>query len=93
MLFFDNLATIFGVTGAMIFVLGFTPEFIYKNMMGGACVSFAWGNIVHRRPPNPGPPGCSLGCSAALAVARCCSLCFLLLIVLRSAADRSAVCC
>ena len=47
MLFFDNLATIFGVTGALIGVLGFTPQFIYTHMMGGACISFAWGNILY----------------------------------------------
>jgi AGZA family xanthine/uracil permease-like MFS transporter len=47
MLFFDNLATIFGVNGAMIGVLGFTPSFVYSHFMGGACISFAWGNILY----------------------------------------------
>ena len=47
MLFFDNLATILGTTGALIGFLGFTPKFVYSHMMGGAVVSFAWGNILY----------------------------------------------
>lgn len=47
MLFFDNLATIFGCINALVFVVGFTPDFIYSHMMGGACISFAWGNILY----------------------------------------------
>ena len=47
MLFFDNLATIFGCVGALVFVVGFTPQFVYTHMMGGACISFAWGNLLY----------------------------------------------
>lgn len=47
MLFFDILATQMGGIGAMVFGIGFTHEFIFSHMMGGAGISLLFGNVYY----------------------------------------------